>query len=161
MNFEAAFAGVIGNEGGYSNNPDDPGGETMWGITVAVARANGYTGEMQLMPKETASAIYQRRYWVPAGCDRLPDGVDFQVFDAAVNSGVINAVKWLQQAVGSPADGVFGPNTQAAAHAIDPKTTILRFNAYRLKFYTSIQSWQSFGKGWANRIAANLLTAAK
>ena len=61
--FDRAFDLLIGNEGGYVNNPKDPGGETNWGITKTVAVANGYTGDMRTMPKETAKCIYKKMYW--------------------------------------------------------------------------------------------------
>ena len=157
-NFDKAFTALLGNEGGYSNNPADKGGETNWGVTIAVARANGYSGPMKTMQVEVAKDIYRRQYWRPE-FDQMPYSVAFQVFDGAVNSGVAQAIKWLQQALGTKADGIIGPATMAAVKDIDPLVTIIRFNAARLAFFTSLSTWPTFGRGWANRIASNLYKA--
>ncbi|WP_454694039.1 glycosyl hydrolase 108 family protein [Achromobacter aegrifaciens] len=95
MNFDQAFDRLIGHEGGYSNHPDDPGGETMWGVTIAVARANGYAGPMRSLPRDVAKAIYRAHYWDEVKADSLPFPVAFQVFDAAVNHGTGQAAKRL------------------------------------------------------------------
>lgn len=156
--FDEAFEALIGNEGGYSNNPADPGGETMWGITKRVARANGYTGAMSALTRLEAKAIAKARYWDVARCDELDARVAFQVFDAVYNGGP--AVKWLQQAANTGSDGVFGPGTLAAVRATDPLKLIMRFDAYRLKYLGNLKTWPTFGHGWANRIADNLLKGA-
>lgn len=158
-NFDRAFTDLIGHEGGYVNNPDDPGGETNWGITVAVARANGYSGLMKDMDMETAKAIYAKRYWLPV-FDELRYPLAFQLFDAAVNSGVEQAVKWLQRAVHVDDDGKFGPNTKAAVLARDSSILVMLFNAERLLFMTNLKHWPSFSRGWARRIAENLKIGA-
>lgn len=159
-NFDQAFIELLGHEGGYSNDPNDPGGETNWGITVAVARENGYIGSMKDMDQSVAKAIYTKKYWLEA-FEQLPYPVAFQVFDAAVNSGVGQAVRWLQRAVGAADDGKLGPVTLQAAKAADPLKLVLLFNAERLAFMTNLSTWSSFGKGWARRIAANLKKGAK
>jgi lysozyme family protein len=158
-NFDKAFTDLIGNEGGYSNNPNDPGGETNWGITVAVARANGYTGAMQDMTMSYAKTIYAQAYWLSA-FDTLSYPVAFQLFDAAVNSGLSQAVRWLQRALGVSDDGIFGSITLAAAQAMDPLKLLLLFNANRLNFMTQLSTWPTFSKGWARRIANNLIKGA-
>ncbi|WP_310601423.1 glycosyl hydrolase 108 family protein [Desulfobulbus sp.] len=157
-NFDRAFTDLLGNEGGYSNHPNDPGGETMWGITAGTARRAGYTGPMKTMPVEVARKIYRERYWNPA-FDRMPYEVAFQCFDAAVNSGPVVAVRWLQEAVGVAADGIIGPVTMAAVAKADPLAIVISFNAARLSFLTSLPTWATFGRGWANRIVGNLLKA--
>lgn len=154
-NFDKAFIELLGHEGGYSNNPADPGGETNWGVTVAVARENGYIGSMKDMDQSVAKAIYAKKYWLPT-FDDLPYPVAFQVFDAAVNSGVGQAVRWLQRAVGVADDGKIGPVTMKAVLEADPVKTVVLFNAERLMFMTNLSTWSSFGKGWARRVAANL-----
>ena len=159
MNFDKAFDDLIGNEGGYVNNPADPGGETNWGITVKVARENGYAGPMKGMSKDTAKAIYAKKYWLPQ-IETLPYPVAFQVFDAAVNHGLETAVRWLQLVVGADTDGKFGSKTLAASLGTDPRRTVILFNATRLQFYTDLAIWPTFGKGWARRIAANLKKGA-
>lgn len=157
-NFDQAFANLISNEGGYSNHPDDPGGETNWGITVSVARAHGYSGQMRDMPQETAKDIYRRQYW-RAWMDGLPYQLAFQVFDAAVNSGPGQAAKWLQRAVGVQDDGVVGPVTLAAIGKSDSFRLAVIFCAFRLEFLVGLPTWPTFGKGWARRIIGNLKKA--
>lgn len=161
MDFNTAFDRLIGNEGGYVNDPNDPGGETNWGITADVARANGYTGAMRDMPRDVARTIYQALYWTAAKCDQLPPAVAFQVFDAAVNHGVGQAVKFLQRAVGVAPDGVIGAQTLAAARNAAPAALVMRFNAEREEFYTGLRTWPDFGKGWSRRVAANLRYGAQ
>lgn len=158
-NFDQAFTDLLGHEGGYSNNPADPGGETNWGITVAVARENGYVGAMKDMDQSVAKVIYAKKYWLSA-FDQLPYPVAFQVFDAAVNSGVGQSVRWLQRSVGMADDGKIGPVTLAAATKADPVKLMAIFNAERLLFMTALSTWGSFGKGWARRVATNLKKGA-
>jgi len=158
MNFDQAFERLLGHEGGYVDDPDDPGGETNWGITIAVARAEGYTGPMRDLPMAKAKDIYRAKYWAPVHADELPDSVRFDVFDAAVNHGASQSAKWLQRAVGANPDGVIGAMTVAAARGAGPMA-VARFNGYRLQFYTDLGTWPKFGKGWARRVASNLLAA--
>lgn len=156
MTFNDAFDALIGNEGAYSNDPLDPGQETMWGVTAAVARRFGYTGAMNDLPRDTAKQIAKANYWDPAHCDELPDAVRFDVFDAAYNEGVHEAIVMVQRMVGAHADGVFGPVTAAALAAMDPEKLRRTFNAERLAFYTALPGWDHDGKGWTNRVAGNL-----
>jgi lysozyme family protein len=156
--FDDAFVALIGNEGGYSNSPADPGGETMWGITARVARGWGYQGEMKDLPLDTAKAIARKFYWDPYQCDQFDARVAFQVFDAAYNGG--HPAQWLQQAAGVTQDGIIGAITIAAVRALDPLRVVILFNASRIVYYTSLGTWESFGKGWLNRIANNLRRAA-
>lgn len=159
-NFDQAFVELLGNEGGYSNDPNDPGGETNWGITIAVARENGYIGPMKDMDQSVAKAIYVKKYWLDA-FEQLPYPIAFQVFDAAVNSGVGQAVRWLQRSVGAADDGKLGPVTLQAIQTVDPIKLVMLFNAERLLFMTNLSTWGSFGKGWARRVANNLKKGAK
>jgi lysozyme family protein len=159
MNFDRAFVELLGHEGGYVNHPNDPGGETNWGITIAVARENGYDGPMKDMDQSVAKRIYSAKYWLP-DFDNLPYSVAFQLFDAAVNSGVGQAVRWLQRAVGTADDGKLGSITLKAALEVDPAKIVLLFNAERLLFMTKLSNWPSFGKGWARRISENLRKGA-
>jgi lysozyme family protein len=155
MNFDQAFDRLLGHEGGYSFSPSDPGGETMFGVTARVARANGYSGDMKDLPRDKAKEIYRAKYWTPVRADELPEALRFDVFDAAVNSGVGQAVEWLQEAVGANPDGAIGPKTLAAASAAGPLAAA-RFNGARLQFMTNLATWGAFGRGWARRIASNL-----
>ena len=156
MNFDDAFDALIGNEGGYSNDPLDPGRETMWGVTARVARAHGYAGAMKDLPRDTAKEIAHGAYWMVAHCDDLPDAIRFDVFDAAYNEGDHEAIVMVQRMAGVKADGVFGPSTAAAVAALDPERARRVFNSERLRFYTALPGWAHDGAGWANRIAANL-----
>lgn len=155
MKFDEAFDRLLGHEGLYSNNPADPGGETMWGVTARVARADGYLGEMRDLPRERAKSIYRRLYWDAVRADQLPAAVRFDVFDGAVNSGVVQSIKWLQRAAGAADDGILGPKSMAAASAAGPALAA-RYNGHRLLFLADRPTWGSFGRGWARRIAANL-----
>lgn len=161
MGFNRAFTRVIEHEKGYVEHPDDPGGETNWGITVAVARANNYTGPMKNLPLSLARAIYKKDYWDRAKADQYHPAIGFQLFDAAVNHGVVAAIKMLQRAVGVKDDGIVGPVTLSAILAHEPHEVSMRFLSERLYFYTDIRHWSTFGKGWARRVAANLVFAAE
>lgn len=154
--FDAAFERVIGHEGEYSDHPDDPGGATMYGITERVAREHGYTGSMRLLTRDQAREIYRTAYWQRAQADQYDPAIGFQLFDAAVNHGIGNAIRFLQRAVGVADDGQVGPVTVAAVRRLDQADVIARFNAERLEFYTKLTTWPSFGRGWARRIAGNL-----
>jgi lysozyme family protein len=156
VTFDEAFDILIGHEGGYANDSRDPGGETMWGVTARVARADGYTDDMRALPRDRAKAIYRAKYWDAVRADELPAGVRFAVFDAAVNSGVGQAVRWLQRSVGVGEDGAIGPMTLAASQRADGLRLAVVFTAERLDFMTSLPTWGAFGRGWARRIASNL-----
>jgi len=159
--FNDAFDALIGNEGGYSNHPDDPGGETMWGITKRVAVANGYKGAMKDLPRDTAKQIAKKEYWDVIQGDSLDPNVAFQVFDAAYNHGAKQAILWLQRAAGVNADGIIGPATLRAVNSMLWYQVVFLFLSKRTKFYPTLGTWSSFGKGWTNRIGDNLETAGK
>jgi lysozyme family protein len=152
MNFDRAFAELMKHEGGYVNHPDDPGGETNFGITKVVAEKHGYKGSMKDLPVSTAKHIYKVDYWDKIRADLLPANLRFHVFDAAVNSGVGQAIKWLQSAAGVDADGVIGSKTISASSSV----SAAKYSATRLRFMTNLKAWPTFGKGWARRIADNL-----
>lgn len=159
MNFDAAFNRLLGHEGEYSDHAEDPGGKTRWGVTEDVARANGYTGDMRDLPVDFAKGIYLANYWSPCRCNDLPPAIRFDVFDAAVNSGVVQAVKWLQRSIGVPADGRMGPVTLAAANGQNPDGVVRRFNGFRLMMLADTKQWPAFSRGWAKRVASNLIGA--
>jgi lysozyme family protein len=151
MNFDTAFEKLIGHEGGYSNNPHDPGGETKFGISKRSYPAL----DIAALTLAEAKAIYRRDYWDRAQCDRLPPDLAFDLFDAAVNSGIGQAIRWLQRSVGVADDGYVGPLTLGAlTRDGDLSAVQARFNGHRLAFMTSLSTWQTFGKGWARRIAS-------
>ena len=154
MNFDDAFEQLIGHEGGYVNDPVDPGGETKFGISK-----RAYPGEdIPSMTLDRAKLIYRRDYWGPAGCDAVPDGVRFDLFDMAVNSGVRAAVKTVQRAVGETPDGILGPKTLQAIGSMPAARLVARFNGWRISYITAQPDvwWSRFGRGLMNRIAANL-----
>lgn len=161
MSFDTAFDRLIGHEGGYVNHPNDPGGETNWGITLRTAREAGYSGAMRELTREEARAIYRVAYWNRAKADQYDPAIAFQLFDAAVNHGIGQAIRFLQRAVNVADDGAVGPVTLAAVHAMPVTDVLSRFNAERLEFYTKLTTWPTFGKGWARRVAGNLRYAAE
>ena len=153
MNFDTAFALLLGHEGDFSDHAADTGGKTRFGITEAVARQAGYTGDMRALPVDLAKRIYLDSYWRPVRADDLPPGVRYIVFDGAVNSGPAQSALWLQRALGVTADGVIGPKTLAAAYAKDAQQLKTAILAQRLRFMTSLTNWPAFSRGWARRIA--------
>lgn len=148
---------VLAHEGGYVNHPKDPGGETNWGI----AKRSYPNVDIKRLTRDGAIAIYRRDFWDRVQGDKLPPAVAFQVFDAAVNHGPGNAVRWLQRAAGVADDGLLGPVSLAAIRKAEPTDLVLRFNACRLEFYASLTTFPTFGKGWVRRVAGNLRSAAE
>ncbi len=159
MDFDTAFHRLLGHEGGYVDHPSDPGGATCWGVTERVARESGYLGPMRDLPVSIAKQIYRAKYWDPVRAEDLPAGVRYPLFDAAVNSGTGQAVRWLQRALGVADDGRLGPITIAAAHAADVQVVAKQMLGARLRFMTDLSTWPTFGKGWARRISDLLTTA--
>ena len=157
MNLEQAFDLLIQHEGGYANLANDPGGETRYGITKAVARENGYQGDMQELPLETAKQIAKVKYWDKVQADVWPPALRFDLFDTAYNSGPTQAIKLMQRALNVADDGKIGPKTLLAAKMADRVRVVARFNAYRLKFLVDLKNWKSFSRGWVIRVANNLL----
>lgn len=159
MDFDAAFTRLLGHEGGFVDHPQDPGGATCWGITERVARAAGYRGAMRDLPQGEAKRIARAQYWDAVRADELPAPLRFHVFDAAYNSGVGAAARLLQRALGVRQDGQLGPVTLAAAAAVDPGMLVARFSGARLQLLAELPTWPTFGRGWARRVADNLLSA--
>ena len=156
LTFIQIFNRLIGHEGGYVNDPRDPGGETNWGITKRTAQANGYQGSMRAMTREQAYKIYYSAFWLRYQCDKMPDAVAFQFFDAAVNHGLGNASRMLQRAGNVADDGIIGNMTIAAIKKMAISDVIMRLNAERLEFYCKLSTFATFGKGWVRRVAGNL-----
>lgn len=155
MNFDTSFEKLIGNEGGYVNHPSDPGGETKFGISKRTYPME----DIRSLTLGRAKELYQRDFWGPAGCDVVPEPIKFDLFDMAVNSGVRQAIKTLQRAVGAHEDGLLGGATLQAVSSMSPDRVLMRFGASRLLFMTDLAGWSTFGKGWARRIAENQLSA--
>lgn len=156
--FDDAFSALIGNEGGYVNDPADPGGETNFGITKRVAMANGYTGPMKSLSLETAKSIAKTVYWDPLHLDEFDPRIAFQIFDSNYNGG--QTVRWAQAASGAVVDGKMGAATIEALKAADPHAFVLSFLAQRMLYLTNLKTWATFGKGWSRRIAANMQRGA-
>ena len=154
MNFNQAFETLLKHEGGFSNHAADPGGKTMYGVTESVAREVGYKGDMRELPLDLAKRIYKDKYWDSIKAEELPPAVRYAVFDAAVNSGPGQTIKWLQRSLGMLDDGIIGPKTIAAANAVNPDALRMRMLSQRLKFMASLANWPAFSRGWANRIAS-------
>ena len=168
-NFEKALASVLHHEGGFVNHPKDPGGITNLGCTKRVWEEwVGHPVTEQAMrdlkPADVAP-LYKQKYWDKVSGDHLPAGIDYAVFDTAINSGPGRAVKLLQACVGAEVDGVLGPNSLKAVNAFDVETLISDYSKRRLSFLTELATWETFGKGWARRVnevadAASEMTTA-
>lgn len=157
MPFDEAFNILMLHEGGYSNHAADPGGATRYGVTEAVARSEGYTGPMRDYPLSEARKVYRKRYWDAMRLDDLPAEIRFDLFDAAVNSGITQSVKWAQRILALKDDGIIGPATMQALSTCNRQKFLAKYNGQRLLFMTSLPTWPSFGRGWAKRIAENLM----
>ena len=153
-NFNKSFDLLMKSEGGFVNDPNDSGGATNLGVTLATWQA--YVNrpvsvqEIKDLTKIMVKPLYKQNYWNPAGCDMLPSGVDYVVFDFAVNAGVRRAIKCLQKAVGAEADGVIGSITQALIGQSDPMDVVGHFTEEKIAFYKSLNN-PHFEKGWLAR----------
>ena len=156
MDFDEAFERLIGHEGGYVNSPADPGGETKYGISK---RSYPHL-DIQNLTIAESKRLYKRDYWGPSGCDAVPDGIKFLMFDAGVNSGPAAAIKLLQRSVGTTEDGILGPITLTAAGSMHPARLISRLSAHRLLLMADLPAWPAFSRGWVRRVASNLLEAS-
>ena len=156
----ATLAHIKAHEGGWADHPQDPGGCTMMGITLATWRAHGH-------PKATCAAlkrikwdrdaapIYVESYWGPVLGDLLPPGVDLMICDHAVTSGPGRARRLVQEVLGVKVDGDVGPRTLAAAEAAaeaDSKGLIRRVAEARRAYYRGLRDFKTFGRGWLNRV---------
>ena len=157
MTFETLIDRVLSHEGGYVNDPRDPGGETKYGIT----KRSYPSVDIKALTREAAIAIYRRDFWERVHGDKLPQAFAFQALDAAVNHGIGNAARWMQRAAGVADDGQIGPMTLAAIARAEPADLVLAFNAERLEFYAKLTTFETFGRGWTRRVAGNLRYAAK
>lgn len=157
MNFDLAFDRLIGNEGGYVNNPGDPGGETNFGIS----KRSYPTVDIASLTRDQAKVIYFRDFWQRGQMDQYDPAIAFQVFDIAVNSGIETAIRMLQRAAGVADDGHVGPITIAAIKSRSVTDVIMLLTAERLIFWCKLSTWPTFGKGWARRAADNLRYAAQ
>jgi lysozyme family protein len=159
-NFEQCLEMLLVHEGGYVNHKDDPGGETNLGVTRATWEL--WVGhpvsekEMRNLTPLMVSPLYKRKYWDACRANELVPGLDYAVFDVAVNSGVGRAIKLLQSCVGATPDGGYGSITAALvkkAEQEDPIRLIELYCAKRLEFLESLKTFIIFGKGWSRRVA--------
>ena len=156
-NWDNSFKLMLKSEGGFVNHPSDPGGMTNLGVTKAtwenwVGRESD-EAEMRGLTPEKVEPLYKKKYFDAVRGDELPMGLDYLMFDFAVNAGAGRAIKTLQTAVGVTPDGGFGPMTMAAVQAVDPVELIERFSQTKEDFYRSLTTFATFGKGWLNRVA--------
>jgi lysozyme family protein len=156
MGFQACLAVVLASEGGFVDDPADPGGATNLGITRATLSSwlgrPATIADVEALTPETAGDVYRARYWNPAHAGDCPPGVDLMVFDEAVNQGVGRAIASLQAAAGVAPDSAFGPATRAAVAAAAPAELIHAVAADRIRHYRSLPTFPRFGRGWLARV---------
>ncbi len=162
--FQQAVNFTLGQEGGWADNPADPGGATMCGITLAVFRAwhhdpSAQPDDLHAIQTDEVEAIYRALYWNPVEGARLPAGLGLSVFDSAVNLGVRRATMLLQAALGVTQDGAVGPVTIGAVNEVALGVLLERLTGQREAFYRRCASFALFGRGWLNRTNACLLAA--
>jgi lysozyme family protein len=150
---------VLLSEGGYTNDPRDPGGPTNWGITLVDARLHwkpdATADDVRAMPRSVAEEIYKTKYWDALDGDELPAGVDYTVFDYGVNSGIGRSGKVLRAVLGLPtADWRVDASVIAALARIEHVRVVDAINAERLAFLERLPTWDHFGPGWGRRVAA-------
>jgi len=155
-NWIKSLEAILHHEGGYVNHPKDPGGETNLGVTKRVYEDFGGTKDMKDLTREDVEPIYKKNYWDRVKGDQLPAGLDLCVFDFGVNAGTGRAAKYLQTLIGTVADGGIGPNTLKTLDSYIQKNgvenTIKSYQADRQKFYESLDTFATFGKGWTRRV---------
>jgi lysozyme family protein len=156
ITFNLSFDRLLGHEGGYVNDQNDPGGETNWGIS----KRSYPTLDIKNLTREVAKKIYLNDFWnVVTG---VPDSVKFQVFDAAVNHGITAAIRMLQRAVGVADDGKWGTFSSGTAATKAESDILMLFIAERAEYFTRLMNWPNHGKGWIRkRICDNLRFAAQ
>ena len=162
-NFGSALEHVLVHEGGWANHPKDPGGATMKGVTLATFRRhygkNMTKTDLRNISDAELKKIYKAGYWSKCKCGDLPAGVDYAVFDAAVNSGPGRSAIWLQGAVGAKQDGDIGPKTLERVKKLNPIQVSDDTCDRRLTFLRSLSTWSTFGGGWERRVESVRITA--
>ncbi|MDI1362522.1 glycosyl hydrolase 108 family protein [Methylotenera sp.] len=156
MKFEDMFTRLLGHEGNYSNDPNDAGGETKFGISKRSYPAY----DIKNLSVEQAKLIYKRDFWDALNADNLYDGVAWQLFDFAINSGVGTAIRGYQRALGVADDGFFGAHSLKASNAMTESDQIMRVISERMRYMVKCKGWKDFGAGWINRMATNLYFGA-
>ncbi|MDX8384546.1 MAG: glycosyl hydrolase 108 family protein [Ghiorsea sp.] len=147
-NFKMSFDFVIGAEGGYSNDPNDAGGETNFGISK-----RAYPDEdIKNLTKNRAEVIYYKDYWNACSCDSFNYSKGLVLFDCAVNQGKSRATKWAQEVAEVTVDGKLGPISKSAIVQCPTVEFCDRYIEMRLKHYRRLKSYKFYGKGWENRM---------
>ena len=166
MNFEKCLFLLLEHEGNFVNHPSDPGGMTNLGVTAANwAMWVGHPvneKQMRALTPSDVAPFYKRKYWDAIRADELPSGLDYCVFDCAVNSGVGRGIKILQNCLGVTPDGGIGSVTMAALSQFKGdllKTLIAEYSDDRLKFLEALPTWGTFGVGWERRVLEVKVTA--
>jgi lysozyme family protein len=159
-------------EGGWTDDPHDPGGPTNKGITLAVyarernlevtmANLAELKSDLRAIPDTLVRSIYEARYWRPSRCPALRPSLALMHFDASVNHGVGTAARFLQEALGVETDGDIGPITLGAVRAADPREALAKYAAIRRRRYRSLPHFWRFGRGWLRRVDATLAAATR
>ena len=156
-NWQQAFEQMLKGERLFTDDerdignklPDGHKGSTMLGVTQYnweqhVGHQVTHDDMRKLTPADV-EPLYKKKYWDVVQGDKLPNGIDYLVFDMGVNSGPGRSIKLLQAAVGVPVDGGLGPITLSAVWALDPVTLIERFSAEKVVFYRSLDSFPVYG----------------
>ena len=155
--FAKAMPHVFSEEGGYVDHAADPGGATNLGITIATLSAwegrKVSKAEVKALTKAKATDIYRENYWNKISGDDLPAGVDYAVFDFAINSGPARAVKMLQKVVGVDQDGIIGAKTLAAVRSMSADRIINALCDARLAWLKTLSTFKTFGRGWTARVS--------
>ena len=156
MRFDDCLKYVLHHEGGFINHPKDPGGATNLGCTKVVWEEwCGHpvtVDDIKALTPEDVGPLYRSKYWDKVKGDQLPVGMDYCVFDTAINSGPGRAAKFLQEVVGAVPDGAIGPKTLGMLNDLNPKDAINAYCDKRLKFLQELSTWDTFGKGWGRRV---------
>ena len=157
-NFEKSLKAVLVHEGGYVNHPADPGGATARGITQATydayrKRLGLGVRSVKMLADDELRDIYRKQYWDMVKGDELPSGVDYAVFDFAVNSGPGRAIRYLQTVLGVESDGIIGMVTLRAADEMDERIAINALCDRRMTFLRNLSTFGTFGKGWTARVS--------
>lgn len=156
-NKSKVFAFTYKEEGGYGNDPNDPGGATNLGIIQEEydryrQRKSLPAQSVRFITREEADEIYTKSYWNKIDGDELPPGIDLVIYDYGVNSGPGRAIEYAQRILGVGVDGILGPITLAALQAADARTFIIKFDADRLAFLQRLKTYVYFGRGWSARV---------
>jgi|TARA_B110000858_G_C17794611_1_gene471694 lysozyme family protein len=164
-NYEKCLETILHHEGGYVNHPKDPGGETNLGVTKRVYEEWGGTKDMKDLTFEDVAPIYRKNYWDRLKGDDLPKGLDLCVFDFGVNAGTGRSAKYLQNLIGTTADGGIGPNTLKAVNnyvdEVGLESAVKNFQEARQGYYERLKTFETFGRGWTRRVTETTELATK